>query len=220
MLFTQEVKIVLASAEFSKELTTSVMWLNENGLDIRCFRLKPYRDAGSVYLDVQQVIPLPEAEEYQVRIRDKSRKEKESRKGSRNLTKYTIILGNSVLEGLPKARAIFAMVKYLCDSGVEPEEIQSIITWKRNRLFAGFEGNLDIETFETVLTERQISNGKKPQPWRYFIGEGELIYSKGKTYAFDKMWGQRTAEAMDLLVKKYKAKGISYRKFAGKVREY
>ncbi len=39
--FGQEVKIVLASAEFSKELTTSVMWLNDFGLDIRCVRMHP-----------------------------------------------------------------------------------------------------------------------------------------------------------------------------------
>ncbi len=41
--FGQEVKIVLASAEFSKELTTSMMWLNDFGLDIRCVRIHPYR---------------------------------------------------------------------------------------------------------------------------------------------------------------------------------
>jgi hypothetical protein len=37
--FAQEVKIVLASAEFSKELTTSVIWLNDFGLDIRSVKL-------------------------------------------------------------------------------------------------------------------------------------------------------------------------------------
>jgi hypothetical protein len=40
--FAQDVRIVLASAEFSKELTTAVMWLNDRGLDIRCVRLKPH----------------------------------------------------------------------------------------------------------------------------------------------------------------------------------
>ena len=34
--FAQEVKIVLASAEFSLELTTAVLWLNQRDLDIRC----------------------------------------------------------------------------------------------------------------------------------------------------------------------------------------
>ena len=77
--FANEVRIVLASAEFSKELTTAVMWLNERDLDIRCIRMKPYRDNGRLLLDVQQVIPLPEAAEYQVQIREKSRQERKHR---------------------------------------------------------------------------------------------------------------------------------------------
>jgi len=36
--FGLEMKIILASADFSKELTTTVMWLNDFGLDIRCVR--------------------------------------------------------------------------------------------------------------------------------------------------------------------------------------
>src|SRR3954452_24365567 len=73
--FAQDVRIVLASAEFSKELTTAVMWLNDHGLDIRCVRLKPHQDNGRVLLDVQQVIPLPEASDYMVRIREKEVRE-------------------------------------------------------------------------------------------------------------------------------------------------
>jgi Domain of unknown function (DUF4268) len=70
--FATEVRIVLASADFSKELTTSVLLLNEQGLDIRCVRLKPYRDAdGTVLIDVQQLIPLPEATDYQTQIKAK-----------------------------------------------------------------------------------------------------------------------------------------------------
>ncbi|MGL5879690.1 MAG: hypothetical protein ACRC2V_18200, partial [Xenococcaceae cyanobacterium] len=34
--FPTDVRIVLVSANFSKELTTTVMWLNERNLDIRC----------------------------------------------------------------------------------------------------------------------------------------------------------------------------------------
>ena len=64
--FGQEVKIVLASAEFSKELTTSVLWLNDNQLDIRCVRMRPYDNDGQVLLDVKTVIPIPGTEEYQV----------------------------------------------------------------------------------------------------------------------------------------------------------
>jgi len=74
--FAQDVRIVLVAADFSKEITTAVMWLNERDLDIHCVRMKPYSDSGRVLVDVQQVIPLPEAEEYQVSIREKAQKEK------------------------------------------------------------------------------------------------------------------------------------------------
>ena len=74
--FAQDVRIILASGDFSKELTTSVMWLNNRDMDIKCVRIKPYSDAGRVLIDVQQVIPLPEAEDYQVRVREKAQQER------------------------------------------------------------------------------------------------------------------------------------------------
>jgi uncharacterized protein DUF4268 len=80
--FGQDVRIVLASAEFGRELTTAVLWLNERSLDIRCVRIKPYDRGGEVFLDVQQIIPLPEAIIYQVSLREKSQKERQTKKVS------------------------------------------------------------------------------------------------------------------------------------------
>ncbi|HOM30097.1 MAG TPA: hypothetical protein PLS81_11655 [Deltaproteobacteria bacterium] len=77
--FARNVRIVLVSAEFSRELTTTVLWLNQQGLDIRCVRLKPYTLDGKVIIDDQQVIPLPEAEEYQVRVREKDQRQRAAR---------------------------------------------------------------------------------------------------------------------------------------------
>ena len=78
-LFAQDVRIVLASAEFSKELTTAVIWLNDHGLDIRCVRMQPYDDSGRTLVDVQQVIPLPEAAAYQVQVREKEQRGRQER---------------------------------------------------------------------------------------------------------------------------------------------
>src|SRR2546421_160743 len=79
--FGQDVRIILASAKFSKELTTAVMWLNERDLDIRCIRIMPHRDGDRILIDVQQVVPLPEAQDYQVRVREKATQERTSRRG-------------------------------------------------------------------------------------------------------------------------------------------
>lgn len=66
-------RILLASGDFSSELTTSVLWLNDNGLEITCVRLDLHRTGDDRYLSSSQVIPVPQASDYQVRMRDKTR---------------------------------------------------------------------------------------------------------------------------------------------------
>ena len=41
------------------------------------------------------------------------------------------------------------------------------------------------------------------------MAEDELIYANGKTYAFQKMWGKRTTETLDILTDKYE--NVSYK---------
>ena len=74
---TSNPRIILASANFSTELTTSVLWLNQVGLDITCVRLQPCKADDSLFVERSQIIPIPEATDYMVRLRDK---EKEAEK--------------------------------------------------------------------------------------------------------------------------------------------
>lgn len=76
--FGRDVRVILVAADFSKELTTAVLWLNDRDLDIRCVRLKPYVLGSEMLIDAQQVVPLPEAQEYQVRVREKAISRRES----------------------------------------------------------------------------------------------------------------------------------------------
>jgi hypothetical protein len=77
-LFGQDVRIILVSADFSREVTTSVLWLNDHGLDIRCVRIKPYKLDDRVLIDAEQIIPLKEAEDFQVHLREKNERERDA----------------------------------------------------------------------------------------------------------------------------------------------
>jgi hypothetical protein len=66
--FNRKVTIILVSSGFSKELTTTVLWLQNQNIDIRCVRMTPYRHEGKLLVQTEQVLPLPEAEEYQIQI--------------------------------------------------------------------------------------------------------------------------------------------------------
>lgn len=206
--FAQAVRIVLASAEFSRELTTSVLWLNK-WLDIRCVRLRPYKDGGRLLIDVQQVIPLPEVEQYQVQIRKKEAVERAARAQDRDFTRYDVIVGTEKFRNLPKRRAILHVIRGLCGNGVDPEQIAKIITWKGNAL-RSFDGVLDSNDFEKALARSLKAQGNKPDTHRYFIGDDELIQANGKTYALTKMWGLSTTKAIDALLQQFPLSGISY----------
>lgn len=74
-----EVRIILVSADYSSEITTSVMWLNKRGLDVRCIRLCPYKMGDKVLVDATQIIPLPEAADYEVKLREQTQETKKLR---------------------------------------------------------------------------------------------------------------------------------------------
>ena len=124
--FAKDVRIILVSAEFSKEITTSVLWLNERDLDIRCVRLKPYTLGDRVLLDIQQVLPLPEAEEYQVQIRKKAAEERQSERDGADWTRYDIEIEGKVFSRQYKRGLFFQTVSALINSGVTPEQIMEI----------------------------------------------------------------------------------------------
>jgi len=69
--FAADVRIILVSEDFGKELTSAVLWLRDREIDIRCIRLRPYQDGSTRLIDVQQVIPLPEVQDFQVQLREK-----------------------------------------------------------------------------------------------------------------------------------------------------
>jgi len=208
--FPQDVRIILAAAEFSKEITTTVLWLNDHGLDVKCVRLRPYNDAGRLLIDVQQVIPLPEAENYQIRIRDKKVVERAARTQNRDLTRYDVTANGEVLGDLPKRRAAYYVIRKLCDDGVDPEEIRKVMPWKRNALYP-MDGELDAAAFEKALALHLVEQGNKPDTQRYFITNDELIHANGKTYAVSKMWGLSTTSAIDALLKRFPDHQISYK---------
>ena len=65
-------RILLVSEGFSTEITTTVLWLNENyEMDIKCLSLQPHKHVKDILVETNQIIPLPEASEYMTRIRNK-----------------------------------------------------------------------------------------------------------------------------------------------------
>ena len=80
-------RIILVSADFSKELTTSVLWLNQIDADITCVKLQPWKSVDGVFLESSHVIPIPEAEDYMLRLRNRE-EEVQRQKDSSNVATF------------------------------------------------------------------------------------------------------------------------------------
>ena len=204
---TSEVRIVLVSAEFSKELTSSVLWLNDHGLKIRCVRMRPYKFDSRVLVDVQQVLPLPEVEDYQTRIREKSEQQRVARQTNRDYTRYDLTIGDSVFHKLSKRAFIFEVVREAVKNGASPKAIEDAIGL--GNPWVSVEGQLDEKEFINAATEA-MDIGKTFDSTRYFTTDEELIILDGKTYAFANQWGTGTAEAVDAVIGLVGASDIRY----------
>lgn len=189
-LFASDVRIVLASAEFSKELTTSVMWLNERELDIRCVRLKLYKspDDNQLFIDVQQVIPIPEAADYQINVREKAERSKDAKLAAvsnRDLTKYRF-QGQTYGKG----RLVLAVVSFFVEQNPDLtlEELRSKFP---NRL----QGNRVIEDL-AVLSDPAKRNR------RYFAKPDEVIHlaNEGRSVVVCSQWGLNTRDFINYVV--------------------
>ncbi len=199
--FAQEVRVILASGDFSKELTTTILWLNQCGLDIRCVRLKPYSDGDRVLLDVQQVIPLPEAEEFQVQVREKAQRERQTRSDNRDLTRYDVRVLKHEYPNLPKRVAILRVVQALVQAGHAPEEFWSLEGMTKGNFLVA-EGDFKEEQ---DFIKAVMQSGENFKPIRWFTASDQLLHHDGRTYALVKnVWDrQRWNSVMSALANRY-----------------
>lgn len=191
----QDIQIVLASAEFSRELTTSVLWLNEQGLDIRCVRLRPYDNEGQLLLDVQTIIPIPEAEKYQVRIREKRQEERVARESRRDLSKFNVTVGDRLYSNQNKRNMMYLIVAAVFDGGGSPQDVFEVIPEKKLK---AFDGLLDAQQIREQLSEGD-TGGAVHRTQRFFCNDGQPFQIEGKTYVLSKQWGKSAPDtARDL----------------------
>ena len=188
--FGQQVKIVLASAGFSPELTTAVIWLNESGLDIRCVRLHPYRHGPSdppnpaseeILLDIQTIIPLPETSDYQIARRNKQQGENRSRTLRKTRPKYDLQIASQHFTGLSGRDIVRKLLEFAKqDSAVSRATMKSILGGKH------FNGE---RLVSDDIKERLRDDTLVHQPYkRFFHEDDEIFHEEEGTYIFSNQW--------------------------------
>ncbi len=64
-------RIIFIAANFRREVTAAVLWLIDHRVRAQCFRVIPYGYGEELFIDVQQIIPTPEAVDFMISMAEK-----------------------------------------------------------------------------------------------------------------------------------------------------
>ena len=71
----QTQRIIMVAGNFRKEVTSTVLWLLNYKLRIQCFKATPFQLGSQLFLDIEQIIPIKEAEDYVISMADKTQED-------------------------------------------------------------------------------------------------------------------------------------------------
>lgn len=69
-------RLMLVAANFRKEVTSTALWLLGQGINIQCFKVTPFLLDEQLLINIDQIIPTPEAKELMIGISAKEAEEK------------------------------------------------------------------------------------------------------------------------------------------------
>ena len=96
-------RIVFIAANFRREVTATVLWLREHQIDARCVKVVPYRFGEEIFVDIQQVIPTPEAADYMIRMAEKDNEEKSAKGALKSRHEIRLAFWSDALQALREA---------------------------------------------------------------------------------------------------------------------
>ena len=93
-------RVVFLAANFRREVTATVLWLRAHQIDARCIKVVPYKFGEELFIDLQQVIPTPEAADYMIRMAEKDSEEKSAQGAQRRSHQLRLAFWEQALEAL------------------------------------------------------------------------------------------------------------------------
>lgn len=118
-------RIVLVAAGFPVGVTNTVLWLTRNfEMDVTCVQVTPYRVAGEIVLAASVLIPLPEAADYEVRLKEKRRTARR-RQGAGGTIDFDVV--RAFISAIPQGR--WASYGDVAAAAGAPKGGQALGTW-------------------------------------------------------------------------------------------
>jgi len=80
MVINDDQRLFFVALNYRKEVTSTVMWLLNKEIDVKCFKVSMYCLDDTLLMDMEQIIPVKEAQEYIISLNKKSNDIKSDKK--------------------------------------------------------------------------------------------------------------------------------------------
>ncbi|WP_157897535.1 hypothetical protein [Mycolicibacterium rutilum] len=161
-----------------------------------------------MYIDVNQVIPLPEAQDYQVRLRKKEIARERSVIGSdgRDFTRYHVVVDGVESEPLNKRHAVRTLITALGQKGVPFEKIAAQLFNRALRFVPGQFNDAE------ALCEALAADHPTAKPRSWFVEYPIYDSDHDRTWVIFRKWdGATTEEALSRLQMAFPDAGVRVR---------
>lgn len=96
-------RMILVAANFRKEVTSTVLWLMHHGIDIKCFKVTPYKHDEELFVNIQLILPIAEAKEFMIGMSNKDTAEKVYQSSQRDKDQTKYLFWEQVIEKMRSA---------------------------------------------------------------------------------------------------------------------
>jgi hypothetical protein len=155
-------RIMLIAGEFRKEVTSTVLWLLNYGLRVQCFKATPYKLQEQLFLNMEQIIPIKEAEDFVISMANKSREEVDVQEQNKERHFVRLKFWSQFIKEVNKVSTLYQNVSPSRDSWIGAGSGMSYI------------GYNSVATRSYIRIELYINSGDKDYNKELF----DFLYSK------------------------------------------
>lgn len=98
----QSQRIIMVARNFRKEVTSTVLWLRNYKINVQCIKATPYKLGEQIFLDLDQIIPVKESEDFIIKITEKAEEENSAKSELKERHNVRLEFWNVLLSELSK----------------------------------------------------------------------------------------------------------------------
>ena len=96
-------RIILVAANFRKEVTSTVLWLLQHRIRLQCIRATAFDNGGQIFLNMEKIIPTPEAEDFMIGVAEKEKEQQSTEHSLMKREKLRLAFWEQTLAALETA---------------------------------------------------------------------------------------------------------------------